>query len=127
MESIKIYKKTNHKLNLFLAITWLLYGIKEIFFSNEKITMIKYFVFLLGLCYILLYYYEMRPFYIIKNDIITKNHFPKKEFNLAKLDSVEKNINGYILTSKNQKDFKINPENFKSEELQKLNSIIESY
>lgn len=127
MNKVEIHKKTFPKLNLAIGIIWFLSGFSSLLDEDKSMSFFNGLSLVLGILYIFLSFYERKPFYIIENKKIKKNHFPLKEFDLSSLSKIIRFASSYELVSEHQKSFKINTEIFDKASLQKLTSILEEY
>lgn len=126
MEPILLYRKTN-KTNLYLAIMWLGYGVVILLINGYDVNIFQQLSIVFGILYLLLFFYEKRPYYSIKNKIIKKEVFPKQSFNFNALQKINKTRSGYVLVSKTQETFKITSGILKDGDSNKLISILNDY
>ncbi len=112
-----------------MGIAWLAFGSISLFneTSSSTLSFLKYFWIGLGVLYLYLFFHEKKPYFIIENDEIIKTEFPKRRFDLKKLQRINRNNSGYKLVSASQEDFNIISGILKEEESLKLKNILEFY
>ena len=112
-----------------MGIAWLAFGSISLFneTSSSTLSFLKYFWIGLGVLYLYLFFLEKKPYFIIENDEIIKTEFPKRRFDLKKLQRINRNNSGYKLVSASQEDFNIISGILKEEESLKLKNILEFY
>lgn len=119
------FKKKRLYINLGLGIMWSFFGISKIFLSEEEPSWIDYGFLLIGVLYLLLFYYEYKNQYLfVGNGIIKENGFLGKKLEIDKINQIRKFAGEYILKSE-EKEMRININSIEKDSLHDLEQELE--
>lgn len=118
------YKKRNLNINLILGIVWLIFGLLNLNY-NEEHSRIDYGYLLLGILYLVLYFYQKQYKYLtIENGILKINGSLGKKINLTEIKRIKTFAGDYILKT-DKKQLTINTQIIDPKSLTALNSELE--
>ncbi|CAI8166869.1 MAG: Uncharacterised protein [Bacteroidota bacterium] len=92
------YKKRNLNINLILGIVWLILGLLNLNYNGEN-NWTDYGYLVIGILYLILYFYQKRNKYLtIENGILKINGSFGKKINLTEIKRIKKFAGDYIFT-----------------------------
>jgi len=110
-----------------MGFLWSILGIFSLTFTKDK-TWISYLYLPVGLVFFYFYVYDKRYGYIIyENASIKKQAFPKKQINLKQLKNINRNEKGITLITNKKKKMLIDHSIIEANDLDKLNTILNTY
>jgi hypothetical protein len=116
------YKQKRVKNHLIFGMVWFVLGIIGVIFNPSIFT---YGYLLIGLLYIIAYFFENRKQYLtIENDIIIRNTIPKKSFDLKSLTRINRNSSGIKLISETSNDLLIRTPLIEEDSLRELKTFL---
>lgn len=124
MKLVIKYKPKRLRINLFLGLMWLVFGIIQII-ATDMDSWLNYGYLVCAILYLTLYLYEFKNQYLtIQDGQMRENHFFGKKIDLTKVTQFRHFAGEYIFKTEKQK-LKIDTQIIDEESLKELNEELE--